>query len=144
MQRSETAQLLGLMSTFDSRTTGEADVAAWADLMAATALQDAVEAVKTHYRQSTNRIMPADVLKGVQGLRKGRLERADATFEPDCDPDDTTEYMRQLRQHRTQIADGVEPQTPKELPVVVDPKALDGVFRSVGNAKNPEMEKRNA
>lgn len=132
------------MATFDSRTIGDSDVLAWHELLVDVPFPDADVVVKAHYATSGDRIMPVHVLEGVKKLRKGRLERADATFEPDCDPDDTTEYMRQLRQHRTQISDGLDPQELKELPVVVDPKALDGVFRSVGNAKNPEMEKRNA
>lgn len=119
------------MATFDSRTIGDSDVLAWHELLADVPFSDADAVVKAHYATSGERIMPVHVLEGVKKLRTSRLERADATFEPDCDPDDTAEYMRRLRQHRTQIAEGG--QDPKGLSLMERADIPAESTRQLGN-----------
>lgn len=91
------------MAAFDSRTIGDSDVLAWHEVMGDAPFEEAAQVVKGHYVSSRERIMPADVLWGIGMLHKSRLEKADATFVPDCDPDDTREYIRQLREHRRAV-----------------------------------------
>lgn len=77
MNRSETAVLLAKVSAFDQRTVGEADVLAWHDVLGDLDLADALAAVSGHYRDSTDRIMPADVRRGVRELRAERRRLAE-------------------------------------------------------------------
>lgn len=79
MTRHETALLLGLAAARDYRTIGEVDVAAWHQDLADVDFADAREAVSRHYRESTDRLMPAHVRRQVKTIR---AERAKATAEP--------------------------------------------------------------
>jgi hypothetical protein len=57
----QAAKLLALASAIDQRTVGEADAVAWADLLDGLDFDRCVEAVRRHYRESTDRLMPAHV-----------------------------------------------------------------------------------
>jgi Zn-finger protein len=61
MNRADVARLLSLSAAFDARTIGEADVAAW--LLALDGLDPTRcrDAIVKHYRESTDRIMPAHI-----------------------------------------------------------------------------------
>jgi hypothetical protein len=77
--RHETALLLGLAAARDYRTIGEIDVAAWHQDLADIDFADAREAVSRHYRESTDRLMPAHIRRHVKAIR---ADRAKATAEP--------------------------------------------------------------
>lgn len=61
MNRSHVAELLSLAAAYDARTIGETDVAAW--LLALDGLDPARcrDAIVRHYRESTDRLMPAHI-----------------------------------------------------------------------------------
>lgn len=61
MNKSEVAVLLGLAAARDQRTVGETDVLAWHEDVGDLDFADAREALRRHYRESTDRIMPAHV-----------------------------------------------------------------------------------
>lgn len=107
MNHSQTAALLALAAAFDARTIGEADVAAWQDVLADTAYEDAVTVVKAHYTRTRDRIMPVDVLTGVKKIRNDRLDRV--VIPP---PPPGVDDLQWLRDCRKAIADGtwVEPE----------------------------------
>jgi hypothetical protein len=57
------ALVLGKAAAFDARTVGEADVEAWLECIGDELdFQTAMERVTEHYRTSTQRLMPADLL----------------------------------------------------------------------------------
>lgn len=79
MNLAETARLLAAMAAFDRRTVGTSDVAAWQTVLADIAYADALEAVRRHYRDSTEWMMPAMVRAGV---RQVEHERASSPWAP--------------------------------------------------------------
>lgn len=76
MKLSDAAVLLAKMSAFDQRTIGEADAEAWAEALADVPLQDALDSVTEHYRLTSQRIMPSDVLTAHRSLQARRLVAA--------------------------------------------------------------------
>jgi hypothetical protein len=137
VNRRETAQLLTLCAAFDSRTIGESDVMAWADVLSWVPYVDAEAAVKDHYARQAQRVMPADVIAGVRRIRRDRVEGADASFTFDGDPDDVQAYRAALIAHRRQIGDGATPPARPELVVSVPPKAIANTFRSLPRQVKP-------
>src|SRR5215469_5851592 len=74
MKKSETATLLAFCAAFDQRTIGDADVLAWTEALSSPwvpnmGLEEAQAAVIEHYRGTSDRIAPADVLKRVKDTR---------------------------------------------------------------------------
>lgn len=131
MNASETALLLSLAAAFDQRTIGEADVLAWADLLAGVAYPDAQAVVKAHYATKRDRVMPVDVIDGVRKIRAERIARHEHEL---CPPPglDGAGYRDWLRQSRQEIADGTW--QPPEAPPVVGGRELpeiDGTFRTI-------------
>ena len=81
MERSDVAKLLAFCAAFDQRTIGDADVLAWHEALSSPwvpnmGLEDAQEAVIEHYRATSERITPADVLKRVKDTRAVAMSRA--------------------------------------------------------------------
>lgn len=75
MTRAEVALLLGLAAGRDQRTVGEADVLAWHEDIGDLDFNDAREAVSMHYRESTDRVMPAHIRRLVRQIRDERRRR---------------------------------------------------------------------
>lgn len=59
MNKAETARLLGMAAAYDYRTVGPADVEAWHAALGDVPFDAAREALIQHYRESTDRLMPA-------------------------------------------------------------------------------------
>lgn len=72
MNLPETALMLAQMQAYDQRTVGESDVIAWQALLADAPFEDCQEAVRRHYAEQTERIMPAHVRRIVQDIVKAR------------------------------------------------------------------------
>lgn len=79
MNKSETARALALMQAFDQRTVGDADVIAWHGVLADAAFPDVTEAIKDHYAENTDRIMPAHVRRAVRNMVSQREMAKTAT-----------------------------------------------------------------
>ncbi|WP_116949210.1 hypothetical protein [Jiangella endophytica] len=75
MNKSETATILAMVQSFDRRTVGEADIAAWEAVLTDIRLDDAKAAVLGHYRKSRAWLMPADIVDFVTLLRRTRRAR---------------------------------------------------------------------
>jgi len=69
---SETARLLGAMAAFDRRTVGDGDVIAWQAVLPDAAFEDCLEAVKDHYAEQTDWMMPAHVRRAVRDIVAAR------------------------------------------------------------------------
>lgn len=80
MNRSDVVDVLAKASAFDQRTVGDADVLAWYEVLAEVPRDDALQAVTEHYRASTTRLWPADVLRIAREIdhkRRGAIRRAE-------------------------------------------------------------------
>jgi hypothetical protein len=95
MNNSEIAKLLALAASRDQRTVGDADVLAWHEDIGDLDFDDAREALRRHFRESTDRLMPAHIRRLVRTIReeRRRLEAKAAPrqlpgrFETDTDRD---------------------------------------------------------
>lgn len=72
MNLSETARLLSAMSAYDRRTIGDGDVIAWQAVLPDAAFEDCLEAVKQHYAEQTDWMMPAHVRRAVRDIERAR------------------------------------------------------------------------
>ena len=68
MNITETTALLARASQIDARVeVTEQTVEAWHDMIGDLRAEDVAAAIRTHYRNTTDRVMPADVRKLVNG-----------------------------------------------------------------------------
>lgn len=94
MKDSDAAVVLALCASFDRRTVGRTDAAAWGRVLTDVTLEDACAAVDAWYSERRDWIMPADVLSGARALarrraaleRQAELERQIAEENPGVDP----------------------------------------------------------
>jgi len=103
MTPGDAAKLLALAAAFDRRTVGEADAMAWASTLDDLRLEDCIDAVKNHYRESTEWIMPSHVRAGVRAIHRERIayvRQHDPHAVPDADPDDVPAYLAAIREGR--------------------------------------------
>lgn len=75
MQPSETAELLTYIAAFDRRTIGKADVLAWHEIIGHLELMDCKQAVTAHFRESTDYLMPAHVVRLARNIADTRRNR---------------------------------------------------------------------
>ena len=97
MNKSETAVLLAFCAAYDQRTIGDADVLAWHQALESPwvpniDLDEAQEAVVAWYRETSQRITVADVLKRVKTGRADRLGRGIPIRRESVPP--TEEYLK--------------------------------------------------
>lgn len=76
MTKTETAQLLTLIAAFDRRTIGETDVEAWHLIVADLEPDDCMTAVREHYTDSREWLMPADVRRRALAAARRRAGQA--------------------------------------------------------------------
>lgn len=105
MSPADIARLLALITAYDHRTIGEADVAAWHHAIADFDPADCIQAIHDHYRDSVDWLMPAHVRTRVKAIRAQRLQGADRILDR-LPVDNALEYLDALRQQRQQIASG--------------------------------------
>ena len=97
MSRSEVARLLAFCAAYDQRTIGEADVLAWAEALDSPWVpnidtDEAQAAVVAWYRETSQRVNVADVLKRVKADRADRFGRCPVRKRTDHPA--TDEYRR--------------------------------------------------
>jgi len=75
----ETGRLLAKVSGNDGREVGEVTIRAWQEVLADVLYPDAMAAVTMHYRESTDFLMPAHVVRLAARVRAERVadERAE-------------------------------------------------------------------
>lgn len=76
MNLSETAELLTRISSFNNRTIGEGDVTAWQSVLGDVDLADAEEAVRRHFAEHTDWLMPAHIRRLVRDIVRERAVAA--------------------------------------------------------------------
>ena len=72
MTPAETAKVLVKASAYDLRTVGQVDVIAWHEALSDIDFADALDAVTQHFRDSTERLMPAHVRRLAIAARQHR------------------------------------------------------------------------
>lgn len=150
MNRSETALLLGAIAARDQRTVGETDVLAWHEDLADLDFDDARAAVSRHFREATERIMPAHVRRQVRIIRAERRASAEVQALPpgrfEDDPDRDERISRNVDRIRDLLADIVAKRSVPEVGIetaeptqsdLIRAKALDRA-RAEKRAKREE------
>ena len=77
MKRAEIARLLTMAAAFDRRTLGEADVAAWHSVLDDLDFPEAESALKAHYADTREFVMPSDIRRRAIASRRDRANRAE-------------------------------------------------------------------
>lgn len=77
--------MLARIQVLDNRQVDELTIQAWQPLMADVRYEDAVEAVNTHFRDSTDYLQPAHIVRAVKS--RNRLALTMSPEAPDsCSP----------------------------------------------------------
>ena len=77
MRLSEAGELIALISAYDNRRMSEEVSAAWYDLLAPYTLHEAKHAVKKHFHESTDYLMPAHIVRIIKTERRNRLAKVE-------------------------------------------------------------------
>lgn len=95
MTPGEVARLLAAAAMFDYRKVEKVDAQAWHFVLGDLDFDDAMQALRRHYADSTERLMPAHVRHGVQAIRNERASKTHSEplalpspFEDDADRTD--------------------------------------------------------
>ncbi|BAL85486.1 hypothetical protein AMIS_2660 [Actinoplanes missouriensis 431] len=111
MTRSEIALLLGAIAGRDQRTIGDADVLAWHEDLGDLDFADARAAVSRHFRESTDRIMPAHIRRLTRIIRDERRASTTVRALPpgklEDDPDRDARIARNRNRVREILAEYV-------------------------------------
>ncbi len=75
MNLSETGEALALASEYDNRHFTAETSSAWWELLHPYTLDEAKHAIRKHYNESREWMMPADVLRIIKAERKARLSK---------------------------------------------------------------------
>ena len=118
MTPDDVIDVLTKCAAFDQRTIGETDVMAWHEVIGRYDRADALAAVTRHYTESSQRAMPADILRHARAVRdeRRRLEAKTAPralpsrFEDDIERDSRVrEGVQQCRDILTAIVERARP-----------------------------------
>jgi hypothetical protein len=122
MTPEDTSKLLAAAAMFDFRKADRDDILMWHHVIGDLDFEDAMEAVKRHYAESTDRMMPAHVRQGVRAIRNERAAKnhseplaLPSRFEDDEDRTDRArrgsaqahEVIAELARRMQERADGV-------------------------------------
>lgn len=83
MNADELTALLGRIQVLDNRQVDELTIQAWAPLMAHVVYADAVDAVNTHFVESTDYLQPAHIHQRVRAKHRAALPQTMSEVAPD-------------------------------------------------------------
>lgn len=106
MRLTETGALLALISAYDNRQFNEETTAAWYDLLGPYTLAEAKHAVKKHYSETRDWLMPADVLRIIKTERRARLAKVETIVPSRADMTDTAAELATTKALSKAIASG--------------------------------------
>ena len=106
MRLTETGELLALISAYDNRNFNKETTAAWYDLLSPYTLAEAKHAVKKHYAESRDWLMPADVLRIIKTERRNRLARVETIVPSRADMTSTAAELATTKALSKAIASG--------------------------------------
>lgn len=96
MTHDDVVDVLAKVAAYDQRTVGQADVLAWHEALSDVDRSAALTAVTRHYRESTDRLMPAHIRRLARTIRderrrlgaKAAPRELPSRFETDAERDD--------------------------------------------------------
>lgn len=94
MNKKETALILAAAAARDQRTVGEADVLAWQEDLADIDYPTAHDALRRHFRESTDRLMPAHIRRLARVIRDEHRSQHEVRALPSRYEPDTTRDVR--------------------------------------------------
>lgn len=150
MNRSETALLLGSIAARDQRTIGETDVLAWHEDLGDLPFEDCRAAVTRHFRDSTDRIMPAHIRRQVRIIRdQRRASEAVKALPPgrfEDDPDRTERIARNADRVRRLLAELVAKRSIPDADVAqAEPTHSEAVHaKALDRARAEKLTRRGA
>lgn len=106
MRLTETGELLALISAYDNRNFNKETTAAWYDLLSPYTLAEAKHAVKKHYAESRDWLMPADVLRIIKTERSRRLAKVETIVPSRADMTTTAAELATTKALSKAIASG--------------------------------------
>jgi hypothetical protein len=106
MTEDQVVDLLTAAAMFDRRTVGRADAKAWHAVVGDLSFDDALVAVRGHYTEGSDWLMPAHVRTRVRAMRRDRLERTPLPAPGAELTDDSVRYRESLAASIRSIADG--------------------------------------
>lgn len=106
MRLTETGELLALISAYDNRNFNKETTAAWYDLLHPYTLAEAKYAVKKHYAESRDWLMPADVLRIIKTERRNRLAKVETIVPSRADMTSTAAELATTKALSKAIASG--------------------------------------
>lgn len=133
MTLDETVDLLSVAAAYDLRKLGESDSIAWHAAVGDLGYEDSRAAVVAHYREETERIMPAHVRRRVLEIRNRRLQDTEIPPPPAELLDNPAAYSAALHAAAVAIGDGRDPE-----------RAMQAVaMQAMGRqSRRPELEAR--
>jgi hypothetical protein len=78
VNRDDAVKLLAIASAFDNRKPNEAQAIAWAEVLDGLDPRDCVEAIKGHYKESKEYLMPAHIVSRARMMMLDRRDRQTA------------------------------------------------------------------
>lgn len=146
MSPAQAAALLGLCSACGDNRKPDEDVAkTWALLLDDLRFEDCQEAIVTHYRNSGDWIMPADIRKHVEAVRRERVRAAGDLSERlplhvssmEDGPEHDEAYRLWLREATRRIGDGelVDDVAPRLQLVPADTARIKAITENIAKAK---------
>lgn len=106
MNLSETGKALALASEYDNRHFTKETSAAWHDLLWPYTLAEAKHAIRKHYNESREWMMPADVVRIIKAERKNRLAKVGPINPSRTDMTDAGTELSTARELTAAIASG--------------------------------------
>ena len=103
MTRSEIALLLGAAAARDQRTIGDTDVLAWHEDLGDLEFADARAALGRHFRESTERLMPAHIRRLVRIIRDERRANSVVAQLPPGKVEDDPERDERIARNRAKL-----------------------------------------
>ncbi|TSI12651.1 hypothetical protein [Brevibacterium aurantiacum] len=106
MRLSEAGELLALIKAYDNRSFNEETSAAWYDLLGPYTLAEAKHAVKKHFYESTEYLVPAHVVRIIRTERKTRLAKVETIVPNRADMTDTATELATTKALTKAVASG--------------------------------------
>lgn len=105
MNREEAAYLLGIIALGDNRQLSNELTEYWRGLLPDIRLEDAVQAVAVHRRESTDYLQPAHIVRLVRAERARRINAANIVYEP-ISNETTRQFLDRLSAQARAAGDG--------------------------------------
>lgn len=106
MKLSETGELLVLISAYDNRNFNKETTAAWYDLLSPYTLAEGKYAVKKHYAEHPDWLMPSHVRSIIKAERRARLAKVETIVPSRADMTDTATELATTKALTKAVASG--------------------------------------